>query len=258
MKFDCVIMNPPYSRTLHMKIMEMAIKQLSLIGKLINLSPARWLRDPIARLVENSAFKRYEHSIGDYLKSLELLPISLTDKGFGIAVFSELAIYECDNYGGLSLEGLVDKRPGFDNIIIPLLSGRFQNIASVAKVSTGETGPWTVKISLIHGHSNNPDLFDIISSSESIAYDPPPARSTYVEFQSELERNNFRNSLLTKFYRYVNYLYKTNQHINLKLLPWLAGKTNPRTGLKGYQSEWTSEDLCELFHCPVSMLDIDF
>ena len=46
MKFDCIIMNPPYCRNLHLKILNEAI---CYSDDIVNLSPIKWLQDPLAR-----------------------------------------------------------------------------------------------------------------------------------------------------------------------------------------------------------------
>jgi type I restriction-modification system DNA methylase subunit len=46
-KFDHIIMNPPYSRNLHLKILSNA---LDYSDDIVNLSPVRWLQDPLAEL----------------------------------------------------------------------------------------------------------------------------------------------------------------------------------------------------------------
>ena len=47
MKFDCIVMNPPYERNLHLKILAEAITHLKdEKSTCVNLSPVRWLQDP--------------------------------------------------------------------------------------------------------------------------------------------------------------------------------------------------------------------
>ena len=43
MKFDCIIINPPYRKNLHLKILSEAIKHLKDDGTCVNLSPDNWL-----------------------------------------------------------------------------------------------------------------------------------------------------------------------------------------------------------------------
>ena len=56
MKFDHIIMNPPYCRNLHLKILNEAIHHSD---DVVNLSPIRWLQDPLAEYKRNSDFKRF-------------------------------------------------------------------------------------------------------------------------------------------------------------------------------------------------------
>ena len=46
LKFDVAIMNPPYDGNLHLKILE---KVIPIADKVVNISPARWLQDPLAK-----------------------------------------------------------------------------------------------------------------------------------------------------------------------------------------------------------------
>ena len=57
MKFDHIIMNPPYCRNLHLKILNEAINHSD---DIVNLSPIRWLQDPLAEYKKNSDWKKFE------------------------------------------------------------------------------------------------------------------------------------------------------------------------------------------------------
>ena len=50
MKFDRIIMNPPYDGNLHLKFLKEALNHLTEDGKVVNISPVRWLQDPSSRL----------------------------------------------------------------------------------------------------------------------------------------------------------------------------------------------------------------
>ena len=60
MKFDVAIMNPPYDGNLHLKILE---KVIPIADKVVNISPARWLQDPLAKYKKNSDYNKFENSI---------------------------------------------------------------------------------------------------------------------------------------------------------------------------------------------------
>jgi hypothetical protein len=55
------------------------------------------------------------------------------------------------------------------------------------------------------------------------------------------------NSFKTIFYRYVCSKASVDQNVPLNYLPWMGNSINPRTGLKGYESEWTDKDFYEYF-----------
>ena len=47
MHFDKIIMNPPYNRNLHLKILRQVMNKAD---EVVNLSPIRWLQDPLAEM----------------------------------------------------------------------------------------------------------------------------------------------------------------------------------------------------------------
>lgn len=48
-----IIMNPPYSGNLHLKIVSKIISEYP-NAEIVNLSPIRWLQDPLAEYKKNS------------------------------------------------------------------------------------------------------------------------------------------------------------------------------------------------------------
>ena len=97
MKFDCIIMNPPYMRNLHLKILAEAIKHLKdENSKVINLSPVRWLQDPLAKYKKNCYLKRFESKIIQHIISLDTFDNSKTNQLFNIDT-GTLGIYVCSS-----------------------------------------------------------------------------------------------------------------------------------------------------------------
>ena len=66
-KFDVAIMNPPYDGSLHLEIMEYVIPNSK---EVIDISPVRWLQDPLAKLKSNSDYKKYEETISKKIVKL--------------------------------------------------------------------------------------------------------------------------------------------------------------------------------------------
>jgi predicted RNA methylase len=69
-KFDVCLMNPPFDRNLHLKILEKAI-QVS--DYTVNISPVRWLQDPLGQYKDKSDFNKFENSISKHIKDLEII-----------------------------------------------------------------------------------------------------------------------------------------------------------------------------------------
>ena len=75
-----VIMNPPYDRSLHLKTLNKVIKAYP-ESEIINLSPIRWLQDPLAEYKKNSDWKKFEN-IRKRIKSLDVVSAGSKPKSF--------------------------------------------------------------------------------------------------------------------------------------------------------------------------------
>ena len=67
-----------------MKILEEALKHLNQDGQAINLSPVRWLQDPLAKDKKNSDYQKFEELLG-HLRNLDIVNEKLTNGIFGIS-----------------------------------------------------------------------------------------------------------------------------------------------------------------------------
>ena len=89
-KFDIVLMNPPYNKSMHLKFIR---KVLNISNKVINISPIRWLTDPFAQY-KRSTLKQYE-DVAKHIESVESFKNNNTL--FDIAIYSNLGIYKLSN-----------------------------------------------------------------------------------------------------------------------------------------------------------------
>ena len=94
-KFDIAIMNPPYDGNLHLKILE---KVIPIANKVINISPIRWLQDPLAKYKKNSDYIEFENSISKKIDDIEIVKSEVANKLFNIS-FGDLGIYKISNGG---------------------------------------------------------------------------------------------------------------------------------------------------------------
>ena len=98
MKFDCIIQNPPFNRNLHLKILAEAIKHLKDEKSIcVNLSPVRWLQDPLAKYKKTSDLKRFEESVAKHIESLDIIDKGISGDAFNIGINSDLGIYKCNS-----------------------------------------------------------------------------------------------------------------------------------------------------------------
>lgn len=95
MHFDKIIMNPPYDGSLHLKILSEAIKHGT---EIVNLSPIRWLQDPLAEYKKNSDQIKYKNII-DKLSSLEEIRAIEAEYFLNIGLPFNLGIYFIRNGG---------------------------------------------------------------------------------------------------------------------------------------------------------------
>ena len=93
MKFDRIIQNPPYKRGLHLKILAEAIKHLKDDeSKVINLSPVRWLQDPLVEYKKTCDYKRFENSVSKHIFELNIIKQQYENMLFSAEINTDLAI----------------------------------------------------------------------------------------------------------------------------------------------------------------------
>ena len=89
MKFDCIIINPPYQRNLHLKILAESIKHLKDDKSVcVNLSPCEWLIDTLNEVKKNSAYNAYKTTILDYLENFTLIDAMVGNSLFNIGLMT--------------------------------------------------------------------------------------------------------------------------------------------------------------------------
>ena len=272
MKFDRIIQNPPYVRNLHLKILAEAIKHLKDEKSVcVNLSPSQYLQDPLAKIKKSSNYTRFKDSVSKYISAFELYKKQEMSKSFSIAVNTDLAIYVCNKVGGFVYDN-VRKYRGFDpiciydrckakvgnsnlsehivnyanrtseNFVSALMIGghNYRDIPSTDCLRRGNYGPFC------NGKYNGKTIREIKESCKLSVWgnvDNWPV----ICFDTPDECVNFFNCTDTACYHLLSYAFTTDQHVPLRFLPWLGDAINPRTGLKGYQSEWTNEDIMLYF-----------
>ena len=273
MKFDCIVMNPPYKKNLHLKFLAEAIKHLKDDNSVcVNLSPVRWLQDPFAKLKKASDYIRFKDVVSKHIFAFELLQKQEMSKAFNIAVNTDLAIYVCNKDGGFVYDN-VRKYRGFDpiyiydkckvkvgnsnlseyivnyanrtseNFVSTIMIGAatYRGIPTTDCIRRGNYGPFC------NGKYNGKTIKEIKESCKQSVWgnvDNWPV----ICFETAAECVNFFNCTDTVCYHFLSYAFTINHSVPLHFLPWLGDAINPRTGLKGYEGEWTDDDLALYFN----------
>lgn len=276
MKFDCIIMNPPYQKNLHLKILAEAIKHLKDDDSLcVNLSPVRWLQDPLAKFKKSTAFKRFEESISKHLTSVDIIKDTQANEIFNIVSLVDLAIYCCTRNNGLfNYNSICDTRynvnikwlnrifekilneNGFNELTISKYNKSLQNFVLINRMAPPSRCGKPMFDALkrycrffTNGKNEFNQTYDQAKKACPNISNGNIENDEAVVFNTAIEAKNCYNSMMnTNFCRFVYMMSITDIHVPQQFLPWMNKCINPRTGLKGYESEWTDDDFYKFFN----------
>ena len=248
MKFDHIIMNPPYCRNLHLKILNEAIHHSD---DVVNLSPIRWLRDPLAEYKRNSDFKRFKE-IRERIESIEIISASEARRAFSIEIFSDLGVYHLNKDGCFDVSNFwkLTRTPAQTMMLTKLISledniaGHYEkNKRDGIRVPMtdigGNRGYRNVYKELAYVIDGQKNGIDWTKCKNMGGYEKPEGcpLPLSIKFNTTTEAQNFYDSFFTKFYTWLCNITKMQQHLTPILLPWLGDYTHP----------WTDDDLYKYF-----------
>ena len=250
-------MNPPYDKNLHLKILQEAMKHSK---EVVNLSPIRWLQDPLAEYKKNSDWFRFEN-IRKRIESIDELPMVEATSLFGAAFSMDLGIYHITQRGGWNTP--------YKNVIIDKVVNKSEKTLTDV-MSTNEDEGWRCRIKkLMPIPSNRPngtalEYTNLYLCHQSLdwvykdgyqngkhwsenklagaggpkSYTKDDKLPYSIKFDTEVEAYNFQAYTKTKFFKYIYSKMKTDQNVPLKYLPFMPT----------YKHEWTDEMLYEYFN----------
>ncbi|MBQ6630173.1 MAG: hypothetical protein IJH65_15330 [Methanobrevibacter sp.] len=210
MKFSVAITNPPYSNSLHLQIMEEVVKHCD---KVINISPVRWLEDPMARYKKNSDYSKFEDSVSKKLEDLEVLNNKTSNELFDIE-HSDLGIYVLGN-GGYDYSKLSQ----MDSICQKIFAKCEKN-KTMMDISTeeGYRGPHDGIFGVINSHRRESSRLISDKHELFVTY-----RETFgnklIFFKSEGERDNCFTYLTSKTMKYYSSKIRKNQRVPWQFIP---------------------------------------
>ena len=280
MNFDCIIMNPPYAKNLHLKILAEAIKHLKDDeSKVINLSPVRWLQDPLAKYKKNSDYNKFEESISNKLHDIDIYFANNMSNMFNIQIKTDLAIYVATKENAnikidfTKLDNASSKNIGFvQSVYDRILAKNIGNIEKQLVVfknrktkhytfiltigGVSQRGPEFETHYFVRSGDYGPFIDDKFNGKTAKEIKALNKRSVWGDvdnwpvicFDNAQHNVNFFKSSKSIFMEFLAWAFSSDQHIPNWALPWMGDSINPRTGLKGYESEWTDEDFYQFFN----------
>ena len=243
MKFDKVLMNPPYSKNLHLKILSDAMKHSD---EVVNLSPIRWLEDPLAEYKEKSDWKTFEN-IRERISSLETVPAAEAEKYFDAAFPFNLGVYYITKNGGWVnpfknelLDKMLKKVIAGDTVDKHIVYDDMKGISlliSLVSSSCGSRKSISDSFSMkrekcfFTGGKNDFTGETYLEQRTKSAWGivKPKAENTNIKFGSKEERENFYNSWNTKCLKWLFNKERVDICIQSRYLPYLGDYTHPRT-----------------------------
>ena len=235
MKFDKIIMNPPYDGSLHLKILSEAMKYSEIV---INLSPIKW-KNPIS-FYESSSKKIIEDfsKIFENLASLKVISSEENKASFNTNDSNDIGIYFIHNDGKKHTAYEFIKGPETDLAckMISSIKVSIENVTTIQPTSSN-----FFRLPTIYGNENKEWLKRICSPKIERYYNINPGKKhccPFINFNSYEECVNFHKSLSLKSIRWLHYKCRFGANIMQKVIPYLGDYTHP----------WTDEDLYKYFN----------
>ena len=263
-KFDCVIQNPPYLGTMHLKFLENGFNMLNENGKMLIINPSSWL----ILLREGKTKQKYDalkEKIGKYVKSVEFFKAQKYFEFISPYVPLELIFIDKTNKNEKIEFKYYENTKKINNLYEINLIGEYSIIKSIENKIKEKTefyinnfikknkGNFYVNLSGLVGNGymtiefydgiirKYQNIFNLVNNTTNkITIDPIYAKSqsknkvignikNYISFETKNEAQNFLDFITkSKLCKYLLITYNIDQHIEstYNLIPWLDWKKN--------------------------------
>lgn len=249
-KFDVAIMNPPYDGNLHLKVLE---KIIPIAEKVVNISPIRWLQDPLAKYKKNSDYNKFENSISKKIDDITFISTSESNKLFNILLLQPLAIYTISK-GGYNydfctplLKKIFDKillENNFSKLKISNYNDNLVNFVVVNKMAPPMKygKPMFDTLKTWCGYFTNKvnkkgETYQKAKDNCKASVRGDISKDIAIVFTTDKETINCYNSFCTKFARFCCMKSVVDVNVHHKFLPYMQDYTQP----------WTDKRFCEYF-----------
>ena len=242
-KFDLIIMNPPYGTNtnpyLHNKLYNLCC---DFSQECISLMPCGKLQTP--RLLNDKILNETRKRT----KNIQVIYAADTWNYFNIHLAENLGIFHFVDGSKTEVDWELfayKNNIEFKNIchkIYPLTD-------TLANHKSKKAEEFSFRLTENHGNPGKKDEFDLSTKiSDKTKSKLSTSHSSFFNFNSNIELINFEKSLHTSFMKFIRMIERNSLTIYLQMYPWVGNIINPRTGLKGYLSDWISQDFYMLYN----------
>ena len=237
--------------------------------EIVNLSPIRWLQDPLAEYKKNSDWKKFEN-IRKHINDLEELHPGQTSLLFGADFTFGIGIYHITKKGGFDyniyknkvVDKVMKKQKSIpctivENVkknvfvLLTTLDGGHKERA-ITKGSTYDlirNEQWYGKY-YINGKSTNGMTLEENKKRNKLSTCGNINKWACVEFDTEEEAENFYKYTKTKFFKYLYKIEMVDVNIHPQYLPFMPTYSHPWTDEMLYEFfELTSDEIKEIENC---------
>lgn len=227
-KFDVAIMNPPYDKNLHLKVIE---KIIPVADTVVNISPSTWA----AKHNINQPKGKYREIFKNKIEDFIFIPHRQMNDIFGLGnAIEDGAIITFKDGGKFDIMNY-----GFSSDIEKSVFMKIKTVGNKDLLSLRQTGIGTKKIEISNNavalytwHSGN-NCYDALIKTNHKDID------NGICFSSLIEKTNFLNSLKTTF---MNWFHKAF------IVPGDNKITNYMFIMKDYTQPWTNKRFCDFFN----------
>ena len=267
MKFDICVGNPPYSKNLHLKIINSVLPMLDEEGTASFIHPARWLQDPLAEYKKRETDKVKFKYIVDRLDDVRVIDNKIVSSKFNILFSGDLMLSKIKHnpthknisiFNDIANECIsiivdyskdyniaqYDERDKIDGwrcqIDKAILFGDKNHRLSDKEVDRkGRCNFFGLRKNNVFedGRDENGRYWTETRSKNQFTKSVGTPFPHSIKFNSKEEALNFQASCNTNFFSNIIYLLKFDQATPLDFLPWM----------KDYSHTWTDEDYCKFF-----------
>ena len=212
MKFDCIIMNPPYQRNLHLKILAEAIKHLKNDGTCVNLSPIPRLTSIRNLYDEKTITRNAKTEQYAYLKDVEQIRNGIEIFNAGIQQHLVIQVYSTSKHL-IDIEQYVESDLPKD-----LVKKIMYKCMKYSLLNVEQHGDFELPISDVHGHIGSKDFLNIMA----LTYERQLSSvgRVKVKFRTENDRHAFYNFWMSSLGRLLASLWKVDTHVEHRYIPY--------------------------------------